>query len=189
MLNRLCIRDGIGLINIVRKKQQADLLRSLGARHVCSTDSPDFIDELTQALIATGATLAFDATGGGKLAGQILGCMEVATNRNATVYSRYGSTVHKQVYIYGGLDRSPTELVRNFGMSWGIGGWLLFHFLQRVGTAAADQLKQRVAAELKTTFASSYSKEISLADALSLDEIALYSRQATGAKVLLNPNR
>jgi NADPH2:quinone reductase len=145
------------------------------------------MEDLTQALVATGATLAFDATGGGKLAGQILTAMEAALNRTAKEYSRYGSTTHKQVYIYGGLDTRPTEFNRSFGMAWGMGGWLLFPFLQRIGTEAAQALRQRVADELKTTFASSYSKEISLAEALQPAEIAVYGQRATGTKYLINP--
>jgi NADPH2:quinone reductase len=187
MLNRICVKDGIDLVNIVRRPEQAQLLRSQGATQVCSTDSPAFIEELTDALVATGATIAFDAIGGGRLAGQILGCMEAAINRKTTEYSRYGSTTHKQVYIYGALDLGPTELVRNFGMTWGMGGWLLFPFLQRIGPAASESLKRRVAAELKTTFASSYAQEISLVEALQPEVMAVYGKRATGAKYLINP--
>jgi NADPH:quinone reductase len=189
MLNRICIKDGIGLVNIVRKPDQAALLKSQGAAHVCDCSLPTFMEDLTGALVATGATLAFDATGGGKLAGQILTCMEAALNRTAKEYSRYGSTTHKQVYIYGGLDTGPTEFNRSFGMAWGMGGWLLFPFLQRIGPHAAQALRQRVVAELKTTFASHYSKEISLAQALQPGEIAVYGQRATGTKYLINPNR
>jgi NADPH2:quinone reductase len=189
MLNRICLKDGIALVNIVRKPEQAALLRELGAKHVCSTASPTFTDELTDALAATGATIAFDAIGGGKLAGQILSCMEAAINRNAKEYSRYGSAVHKQVYLYGMLDTAPTELVRNFGMAWGIGGWLLFPFLQKIGPAAGQMLRERVAAELKTTFASHYTRTVSLAEALSPEAVAVYAQRATGAKVLIDPSR
>lgn len=189
MLNRICLKDQIGLVNIVRKPEQAALLKSLGAKYVCDTSKPTFMAELTEALVDTGATIAFDATGGGKLAGQILACMEAALNRSATEYSRYGSTTHKQVYLYGGLDTGPTEFNRNFGMAWGIGGWLLFPFLQRIGAPAAQVLRQRVAAELKTTFASSYSKEISLAEAMQPQAIAVYAQRATGTKYLINPNK
>ncbi|WP_421956142.1 zinc-binding dehydrogenase [Polaromonas sp.] len=189
MLNRICVKDGIGLVNIVRKPEQEMLLRSLGAKYVCNTASPTFMDELTAALVATGATIAFDATGGGKLAGQILTCMEAALNKTAKEYSRYGSTTHKQVYIYGGLELGPTEFNRNFGMAWGMGGWLLFPFLQKAGADTVQRLKQRVAAELKTTFASSYSKEISLAEALQPEVIAVYGQRATGTKYLINPNK
>jgi NADPH2:quinone reductase len=189
MLNKICQKDGIALVNIVRKPEQEALLRGIGAKYVCSTSSPTFIEDLTQALVETGATLAFDATGGGKLAGQILGCMEAALNRTAKEYSRYGSTTHKQVYIYGGLDRSPTEFVRNFGMAWGMGGWLLFPFLQKLGDEGTQRLRARVVAELKTTFASHYTREVSLFEALQLDAIGVYGKQATGEKFLLNPNK
>lgn len=189
MLNRICIQDGIGLVNIVRKKEQEDILRALGAKHVCNASAPTFMQDLTDALVATGATLAFDATGGGKLAGQILNGMEAALNKTAKEYSRYGSTTHKQVYIYGGLDRGPTEFTRGFGMAWGMGGWLLFDFLQKIGAEGARKLKARVAAELKTTFASHYTKEVSLVEALKPEEIAVYSKQATGEKYLLNPGK
>ena len=189
MLNKICQKDGIALVNIVRKPEQEALLRGLGAKYVCNAASPTFLEDLTQALVETGATLAFDATGGGKLAGQILGCMEAALNRTAKEYSRYGSTTHKQVYIYGGLDRGPTEFVRNFGMAWGMGGWLLFPFLQKLGAEGTQRLRARVVAELKTTFASRYTREVSLTEALQLDAIGVYGKQATGEKFLLNPNK
>ncbi len=189
MLNRICLKDGIALVNIVRKPEQAKILRDAGAKHVCSTASDNFLAELTDALAETDATIAFDAIGGGKLAGQILGCMEAALNRKATEYSRYGSPVHKQVYLYGMLDTSPTEVVRNFGMAWGMGGWLLFPFLQKIGPAGAQKLRERVAAELKTTFASHYARTVSLAEALSAEAIAVYAQRSTGAKVLIDPSR
>jgi NADPH:quinone reductase len=189
MLQRICLAEGIALVNIVRKPEQAALLRGLGAAHVCDTSSPSFLADLTEALVVTGATLAFDAIGGGKLAGQILGCMETAVNRTAKEYSRYGSTTLKQVYIYGGLDTRPTEFVRNFGMAWGMGGWLLFPFLQKIGPGRMQALKARVAAELKTTFASRYSRTISLAEALDLETIAVYNKRATGEKFLIDPSR
>lgn len=188
MLNRICIQDGVDLVNIVRKQDQVDLLQGLGAKHICNSSSPGFMDELTEALVATGATLAFDAIGGGKLAGQILTCMEVAANRTATEYSRYGSTTHKQVYIYGGLDRGATEFNRSFGMVWGIGGWLLTPFLKKAGGEVINRLRQRVAAEIKTTFASHYTQEVSLAGMLTADAMAVYGKQATGEKFLVNPN-
>jgi NADPH:quinone reductase-like Zn-dependent oxidoreductase len=189
MLNKICLKDGVDLVNIVRNAEQADILRKLGARHVVDSSAPSFMDDLTNALIETGATLAFDAIGGGRLAGQILNCMETAANKTAKVYSRYGSSVHKQVYIYGGLDLRPTELVRSFGMAWGIGGWLLFPFLQKIGPADGARLRQRVVDELKTTFASHYTKVVSLQKALQLENIAAYGKRATGEKYLINPNK
>lgn len=189
MLQKICGADGVELVNIVRKPEQVALLKSIGARHVCNSSESAFISDLTASLVETGATLAFDATGGGRLAGQILTCMEAAATQTATEYSRYGSSTHKQVYIYGGLDRSPTEFTRNFGVAWGIGGWLLTPFLERIGPDAAEQLRQRVAAEITTTFASSYTREVSLIEALELDHIAVYSKRATGEKYLINPSR
>ena len=188
MLQKICLADDVQLVNIVRKQEHVDLLKGIGAINVCNSSEPSFMQDLTDALIATGAMLAFDATGGGKLAGQILTCMETAANATATEYNRYGSTTHKQVYIYGGLDRTPTELTRNFGMAWGLGGWLLTPFLQKIGPEEAQKLRERVAAEIKTTFASTYTKEVSLAEALSLDAISVYGKQATGEKYLINPN-
>jgi NADPH:quinone reductase-like Zn-dependent oxidoreductase len=188
MLNKICLKDGIGLVNIVRSADQSAILRKIGAKYVVDSKSATFMQDLTNALAETGATLAFDAIGGGKLAGQILTGMEAAIGRTAKVYSRYGSNVHKQVYIYGGLDTGPTELNRTFGMTWGIGGWLLFQFLQKIGASEAARLRQRVVAELKTTFASHYTKVVSLQEALQLSHIAIYAKRTTGEKYLINPN-
>src|SRR5271165_1304499 len=189
MLNRLCIEEQVPLVNIVRRQDQADLLRSAGAAYVCNSAAPDFMADLTAAIRETSATLAFDAVGGGRLASQILACMEAAASAAGSGYSRYGSTVHKQVYVYGGLDRGPTELTRNFGMAWGISGWLLTPFLQQIGLEGLVRLRGRVTAGLTTTFASSYTDEVSLAGALALDALTAYSRQATGQKYLIIPSR
>ena len=189
MLNKICLKDGIDLVNIVRSKEQADILHKIGAKHVVNSTAPTFMDDLTNALVETGATIAFDAIGGGKLAGQILTAMEIAINKSAKVYSRYGSSTHKQVYIYGGLDLRPTELNRTFGMAWGIGGWLLFPFLMKIGQAEGARLRARVVAELKTTFASHYTQVVSLHEALQPAHIAVYAKRATGEKYLINPNK
>ena len=189
MLNKICIADGVQLVNIVRKQEQVDLLTAMGAQHVCNTSDDDFMQALTDALVETGATIAFDATGGGPLTGQILTAMERAALTTTKEYSGYGSTTYKQVYIYGGLDRRPTEFNRAFGTAWGIGGWLLPPFLQKIGVDAAEALRQRVANEIKTTFASAYTAEVSLSEALTLEAITVYGKQATGEKYLINPSK
>ena len=188
MLQKICLKDGVDLVNIVRKQEQVDLLKGLGAKYVCNSSDESFMDDLTDALVATGATIAFDATGGGKLAGQILTCMEIAANKTAKEYSRYGSDVFKQVYIYGGLERSATTFNRNFGLSWSIGGFLLTPFLAKLGGEGTQRLRQRVVDEITTTFASHYTKEVSLAEALTLDALGVYGKQATGEKYLINPS-
>lgn len=189
MLNKICLKDGIGLVNIVRSPAQTKLLKDIGAKHVVDSSAPTFLDDLTQALVETGATIAFDAIGGGKLPGQILTAMEMAINKTAKTYSRYGSSVHKQVYIYGGLDTGPTILNRSYGMMWGLGGWLLTPFLQKIGRADQQRLRERVVSELKTTFASHYTKTVSLTEALQLDNLNAYAKRATGEKFLIDPSK
>ena len=189
MLNKICQEDGIGLVNIVRSAEQAKLLYGIGAKHVIDSTSATFTEELSQALVETGATIAFDAIGGGKLASQILTCMEVALNKTAKEYSRYGSTTHKQVYIYGSLNTGAVELTRNYGMAWGVGGWLLTPFLQKIGRPDQVRLRERVVNSLKTTFASHYTKVVSLPEVLDLKNIAVYGKRATGEKFLINPNK
>jgi NADPH:quinone reductase-like Zn-dependent oxidoreductase len=189
MLVKICLKDGVELVNIVRSPAQAAILHALGAKYVCDSSAPGFMDELIAAMAASGATLAFDAIGGGKLAGQLLTAMEAAANQKAGGYSRYGSTTFKQVYIYGGLDTGPTELNRAFGMSWALGGWLLTPFLMKAGPAEGQRLRQRVADELKTTFASHYAAEISLAEVLNPKIMVAYNRKTTGEKYLINPNK
>ena len=189
MLQKICTADGVDLVNVVRKPEQVELMKSIGAKHVVDSSEATFMVDLTAALTETNATLAFDAVGGGRLGSDILTAMEVAQSANEPGFSRYGSTTHKQLYIYGGLDTSPTELRRAYGMAWGIGGWLLTPFLPRIGPEATQRLRQRVADELTTTFASSYAKEISLAEVLDPANIAVYNQRATGEKYLVNPNK
>lgn len=188
MLTRICIKDGLGLVNIVRSAEQAKLLRGLGAKHVIDSTSDGFARELTDAIAETGATIAFDATGGGPLANQILRAMEAAVSRTAKTYNRYGSNTHKQVYIYGGLDPRPTELDRSYGLAWSVAGWLLTPFMIKLGAAMAP-IRARVLAELTTTFASTYTETISLHDVLRPDVIARYAKRATGEKFLIDPSR
>ncbi len=189
MLNRLCQSEGIEIVNIVRKIEQEELLRKLGAKYVCNSEAETYFGDLTKALAATGATLAFDATGGGKLATSILTCMEGVAASQMSEYNRYGSDVYKQVYVYGFLDRNPTTLNISYGFSWGIGGWLLPHFLKKAGMPKVIEMQTKVVAGLKTIFASHYSREISLLEALSLDTLKAYSQQATGEKFLIRPQQ
>jgi len=189
MLNRICLEDGIGLVNVVRSAAQAKILKDIGAKHVVDSTAASFQDDLVQALVETGATIAFDAIGGGKLASQILTAMEMAINKSAKEFSRYGSTTHKQVYIYGSLNTGPVELTRNYGTAWGVGGWLLTPFLQKIGRPGQAPLRERVVKNLKTTFASHYTRTVSLVEALDLKNIATYGKRATGEKFLINPNK
>jgi NADPH:quinone reductase len=187
MLVKLCADEGIPLVNVVRRPEQVELLRDLGATHVCDSSRDDFDRTLAEAVAETDATVAFDATGGGTYADQILQAMEAAQARKEGSVGRYGSSTHKQVYVYGGLDRSPTVLRRTYGMAWGVGGWLLPYFLQRVGPERAEELRQRVADGITTTFASRYTATVSLEEALTADAASAYARQATGQKYLITP--
>lgn len=192
MLLKICQSDGIPLVNIVRKEEQVEILKGIGAEYVCNTSDPDFMESLINALVETGATLGFDATGGGnngELPGQILTAMEIAANKNSEKYSRYGSETYKQVYIYGGLDRSPTVLTRSYGMSWGLGGWLLTPMLGKIGMERVQEMRTRIAKEIKTTFASKYAKEISFEEMLQPEVINSYAKQSTGNKFLVNPHK
>ena len=192
MLVKICKDDEIPLVNIVRKQEQVDMLKNIGAEYVCNTSDPDFMDTLVKAIMETGATLGFDATGGGnsgELPGQILSAMEAAANKTSKEYSRYGSETFKQVYIYGGLDQSPTILKRSYGMSWGLGGWLLTPMLGKIGMDKFQTMRARIAKEIKTTFASTYIREISLEEMLQPEVINSYAKHKTGNKYLVNPQK
>ncbi len=192
MLVKICKADSIPLVNIVRKSEHVDLLRTLGAKHICNSSDSEFLNKLVDAIVETGATLGFDATGGGnegKLVGQMLSAMEIAANKTATEYSRYGSDTYKQVYIYGGLDQSPTVLNRSFGMQWGLGGWLLTPWIGKFGMETFQKMRKRVADEIKTTFATAYTSVISFEEMLQPEIIKKYARQATGEKYLVNPHK
>ena len=192
MLVKICKSDAVPLVNIVRKDEQVEILKNLGAKYICNTSDDNFMENLVEALVETGATLGFDATGGGnngELPGQILSAMEIAANKTAKEYSRYGSDTYKQVYIYGGLDQSPTILKRAYGMSWGLGGWLLTPMIGKIGMEKFQEMRMRVAKEIKTTFASSYAQEISFEEMLQPETIINYAKQATGKKYLVNPHK
>ncbi len=186
MLQRICLADDVGLVNIVRKSEHVAMLKEQGATHVVDSSAESFGADLTEALRATGATIVFDAIGGGDLVGKILGRMEKVASEGNT-YNRYGSDTLKQAYIYGGLDRGPTVLNRNFGLTWSVAGWLLTPFLAKIG-ADAQRLRQRVADEITTTFASSYGMRISLAEAVEPANVQRYAKMATGDKALITPN-
>jgi len=189
MLVRLCQAEGVPLVNVVRRPEQVAALSALGATHVCDSSQPGFPERLAEAIGETGATLAFDAVGGGTLASEVLVAMEAAAARLQPGYRRYGTTIHKQVYIYGNLDPGPTVLDRSYGLAWGVGGWLVTTVLERLGAEESGRLRARAVAELTTTFASHYSKEVSLTEMLRPEEIAVYARAATASKYLVRPNR
>ena len=188
MLQKICLADGLPLVNVVRKPEQEELLKNIGATLVCDSSKASFASDLKGAISEAKAYIGFDATGGGDLANDILVAMEAAASSAGGEYSRYGSDQHKQVYIYGGLERSHTVLNRSYGMQWGVGGWLLTPFLQKIGREKASELRQRVADEVTTTFKSNYTQEVSLAGALSLDSLSVYAQQATGQKFLVKPS-
>lgn len=177
------------LINVVRSQAQVDLLKGQGAHYVFDSSKDSFADDLTAALVETGITCAFDAIGGGKLGSLIMSCMEAAAVKRMKEYSRYGSDTFKQLYIYGGLDMSPTVLTRSFGFQWSVSGWLLTPFMQKVGPEVVLAMRARVVAELTTTFASHYSHEISLEEALNLETLHAYNAKRTGDKYLVLPHK
>ena len=187
MLNRICMADGIDLVNIVRKEEQEKLLRDMGAKYVVNSSSDTFIADLTTAITETGATISFDPIGGGQLTSDILNCMEAAITADIEEYSVYGSTTFKQAYIYGALNRGPITLNRNFGFAWGVNGFLLFNALGKLDAETVKSMRKRVAEEITTTFASSYTHEVTLQEALQLQSIAAYGKQATGEKYLIKP--
>jgi NADPH:quinone reductase-like Zn-dependent oxidoreductase len=189
MLVKLCLEEHVPLVNVVRRPEQAALLRDLAAKYVFDTSASTFLEGLTDAIVATQATIAFDAIGGGALGSQILSAMEIAANKSMATYSRYGSSTFKQLYIYGTLDTAPTELTRSYGFSWAVGGFLLTNFLQKIGPKKGAELRARISAGLRTTFASHYSHTISLAEVLDLNVMSRYLRRETGQKYLIDPNR
>jgi hypothetical protein len=189
MLNKICIADGVDLVNVVRKQEQVEILEKIGAKYIVNSSSDSFKQDLVAAIAATGATLAFDAIGGGDLASDILACMEYVLSKDAKGLNTYGSEQLKQVYLYGALDISPTVLKRSYGMCWGVGGWLLPHFLKRVGMEKAGQLQKRVADEITTTFASNFTRELSFEEAMAPEIIAQYVAKKTGEKYLINPTK
>ncbi len=189
MLVKICAADNVPLVNIVRSEEQVALLRGVGAKYVLDSTRPTFRKELTEAIAATGATLAFDAISGGPLASHILTAMEMVASKNAGSYSRYGSSTHKQVYIYGRLDLRPTEIEPTAGLAWSVSGWLLMTFLAKAGPEVSQRIRARVMAELTTTFASHYTAQISLEEALQVETARAYAKKATGSKYLIVPSK
>jgi NADPH:quinone reductase-like Zn-dependent oxidoreductase len=190
MLQKICLSDGVPLVNVVRSAAQAKILTDIGATHVLDSTAPDFRARLVDAIAETGATLAFDAIGGGSLGSDIVQAMEQAANRTAGEYSRYGSDSFKQLYIYGALDLSPTVLNRlAYGFQWSVSGFLLTPWMRKAPRETVQRMRQRVLDELKTTFASHYTATIGLAEALRPEILRAYERKATGEKYLIDPSR
>lgn len=189
MLNRICREDGIQLVNVVRRPEHVAMLKAQGATHVCDSSSLTFEEDLNAQVAASGATLAFDAVGGGRLASQILSAMELHALTRVTEYNRYGSKAHKQLYFYGGLDTRPSELSRGYGMSWSVGGWLIFDELQRMGPDRLEALRSRITNEMLTTFACDFAGELSMAELLDPENLKTIAARSTGDKYLINPSR
>lgn len=187
MLVKICAKDGIPLVNIVRSAEQVALLKGIGAKYVLDSSQESFVADLVGALTETGAMLGFDAIGGGKLASQILSAMEQAAVKRMTSYSRYGSDAAKQVYIYGGLDVGPTTLNRSFGLTWSLSGFLLTPFMAKAGPEVVGRMRKRVVDELTTTFKSHYSQRVSLADVLDPATLQAINAKRTGDKYLITP--
>ena len=188
MLQRICAQDGVPLVNIVRSDDQVRLLKDAGATHVLNSNDKDFRTQLVDAVTETGATVAFDAIGGGSLGGDIMRAMEHGAVNRMTEYSRYGSSTFKQLYVYGALDTSPMVLDRlAFGFQWSVSGWLLTPFTQKVGSDTVLRMRKRVFDDLTTTFATRYTRTIGLAEALDPETLLAYERKATGEKFLIDP--
>ncbi|ANC53191.1 NADH oxidase [Brevundimonas sp. GW460-12-10-14-LB2] len=188
MLQRICAQDGVQLVNIVRSDDQLRLLKDAGATHVLNSREDDFRTQLIDAVTKTGATIAFDAIGGGSLGGDIMRAMERGAVNRMTEYSRYGSSTFKQLYVYGALDTLPMVLDRlAFGFQWSVSGWLLTPFMQKAGPETVSRMRKRVFDELTTTFATRYTRTIGLAEALEPEILRAYERKATGEKFLIDP--
>jgi NADPH:quinone reductase-like Zn-dependent oxidoreductase len=189
MLNKICLAQDVSLVNIVRTQQQAEILKEIGATYICDSSSKTFKADLYQAINETGATLAFDAIGGGEIVSDILTAMEQSGSKDAVGFNTYGSESNKQVYIYGGLDFSPSILNRAYGMTWGIGGWLLMRFLAKLQPQQILKLQQQVANEITTTFACTFTEELSFEQAMTPAIVLQYNAKKTGGKYLINPNK
>jgi hypothetical protein len=187
MLNRVCMEDGIKLVNVVRKQEQVKILKDLGAEYVVNSSDDDFMDQLVKAIDATGAFIGFDPIGGGKMADACLTAMERVAASRMDEYSRYGSTQSKRMYIYGRLDLSPTILSPSYGLKWDLSGWLLPNFLAEAGMETFVRLRQRVAENLTTLFASSYKRKVNLEQMLEKDAVLDYRAMRTGEKYLVTP--
>lgn len=187
MLNKLCLRDGVGLVNVVRREEHKGLLKNAGAAFVLNSTDDDFETQLVEAVFKTGATIAFDPIGGGTQASQALAAMETAAARRMDNYDRYGSGMFKQVYIYGVLDPAPIQLDRWVAYDWAVGGWLVTRCLQRIGPVEEKRLRSRVVNEMTTTFETRYVATINLREMLHPRYARAYARRTTGEKYLVQP--
>ena len=188
MLARLCLKQDVPLVAIVRSEAQEGLLKDIGLQHVVNSSTEDFMPRLVAAIATTGATLGFDAVGGGRLASQMLTAMDQAQAKRGAEYSIYGSTAHKQVYLYGRLDPSPTSLSAGLGMYWGVGGWLLTPRLAQLGRERTMAMRRYAVEERNGVFASHYTQTISLEELLEPEVARAVNRKATGEKFLVDPS-
>ncbi|MFO1254244.1 MAG: zinc-binding dehydrogenase [Sphingomonadaceae bacterium] len=186
MLVKICLEDGIPLVNVVRSEAQVELLKGLGATHVLNMTDADYMPRLIDAIAETKAMIGFDPIGGGVVASQFLSAMEAAASRGAA-FSRYGSNAAKKVCIYGALDLGPTILNRAFGLTWDLSGWLLTPFMGKAGPEVVARMRARVMKDLTTTFASHYARKGNLEDMLTRDAVAMYNARRTGEKYLVTP--
>lgn len=187
MLNKICLEDGMKLVNIVRKESHVELLKGIGATHIVNSSDDDYMSQLRAAISETGAFLGFDPIGGGQNTDHVLKAMEQVAAGQMDEYSRYGSNQDKKVYMYGRLDLGPTILTPSYGLQWCVSGWLLTPFLAKAGMETVIKMRTRVQQNLTTTFASSYKAKVDLEQMLTKEAILDYRQMKTGEKYLVTP--
>ncbi len=188
MMHRLCVQENVEFIGVVRGPEALERVRAQGVRYAFDLTSESFVEQLTEAITGTGATLAFDAIAGGDIVSTLLRCMESASRQSETPSGHYGSARQKRVYIFGNCWVLSTVLKRDFGLSYSVSGWLLYHYLDNVSQSRRLDMQRRVVEGLSGIFSTEYVAEISLLQLLDPDVMRAYAAKETAGKHLLRPH-
>jgi NADPH:quinone reductase len=171
-LGKIVIRWGkkfdVPIIALVRKQEQVDLLKSLGAEHVFNTSDSDWKSNAKAASNSVGASIGFDCIGGG------------ATNDLAELLQDKGA-----VYVYGSLSgESPKiELSTLLIQSKKLEGINVGIWLNQKELKEKLEVSQFVQSLYDDVFSTEFSQEVNL-NGLK-DAIYSYTQSATNNKILI----
>jgi NADPH:quinone reductase len=170
MVVRLGQKFRLPVVNVVRRPEQVELLRAMGAEHTLNSSDPGFDADLRKLCHDLGATISFEAVAG-ETAGRVLSAQPRGS----------------RMLIYGGLSLKPAEIDPEaliFGEKHVEGFWLSA-WLRRRNLLSQLRVGRQVQAMLSGDLKTEIRARLPLEKAA--EAVKQYSSDMTAGKVLLVP--